>query len=103
MFGVTLRDLVRMKIGPDHPFAGAGFFDFGDHGGLPCTAQEQIDAIKAINSPSLRATIDVGNYMSGGEEGHVATAKLLRSRVIGLIVTRLADHETKLAAKLAGK
>ena len=36
-------------------------------------------------------------------EGHVATAKLLRSRVIGLIVTRLADHETKLAAKLAGK
>jgi sugar phosphate isomerase/epimerase len=47
-----------------------------NHGGLPCTAQEQIDAIKAINSPSLRATIDFGNYMSGGEEGHVATAKV---------------------------
>ncbi len=47
-----------------------------NHGGLPCTAQEQIDAIKAINSPSLRATIDVGNYMSGGEEGHLATARV---------------------------
>ena len=45
-----------------------------NHGGLPCTAEEQIDAIKTINSPALRATIDVGNYMQGGQEGHVATA-----------------------------
>lgn len=45
-----------------------------NHGGLPCTAREQVDAIRAIGSPCLRATIDFGNYMSGGEEGHVATA-----------------------------
>ncbi len=44
-----------------------------NHGGLPRTAQEQIDAIRTIDSPSLRATIDVGNYMSGGEEGHMGT------------------------------
>jgi len=48
-----------------------------NHGGLPCTAQEQIDAIRTINSPCLRATIDVGNYMSGGEEGHEATARVV--------------------------
>jgi sugar phosphate isomerase/epimerase len=45
-----------------------------NHGGLPCTAEEQIDAIKTIGSPALRATVDVGNYMQGDEEGHVATA-----------------------------
>jgi sugar phosphate isomerase/epimerase len=45
-----------------------------NHGGLPCTADEQVRAIRNVNSPSLRATIDVGNYMSGGEEGHQATA-----------------------------
>ncbi len=47
-----------------------------NHGGLPCTAQEQIDAIQAVNSPCLRATIDFGNYMAGGEEGHEATVKV---------------------------
>jgi sugar phosphate isomerase/epimerase len=47
-----------------------------NHGGLPCTAAEQLEAIKAINSPSLLATIDIGNYMGGGEEGHEATAKV---------------------------
>jgi sugar phosphate isomerase/epimerase len=45
-----------------------------NHGGLPCTAEEQIEVVKAVNSPALRATIDVGNYMDGGQEGHVATA-----------------------------
>jgi sugar phosphate isomerase/epimerase len=47
-----------------------------NHGGLPCTADEQIQAIRSVNSPSLKATIDVGNYMAGGEEGHQATAKV---------------------------
>ena len=45
-----------------------------NHGGLPCTAEEQIEVVKAVNSPALRATIAVGNYMDGGQEGHVATA-----------------------------
>ena len=45
-----------------------------NHGGLPCTAEEQIAVIRAINSPALRATIDVGNYRDGGQEGDVATA-----------------------------
>ncbi len=45
-----------------------------NHGGLPCTGEEQVKAIETINSPHLRATIDVGNYMGGGQEGHVGTA-----------------------------
>ncbi|MBM4019105.1 MAG: sugar phosphate isomerase/epimerase [Planctomycetes bacterium] len=45
-----------------------------NHGGLPCTAEEQIATIKAVNSKALRATVDVGNYMQGGQEGHVGTA-----------------------------
>jgi sugar phosphate isomerase/epimerase len=45
-----------------------------NHGSLPCTAQEQVQAIKTIDSPFLRATVDVGNYMAGGQEGHEGTA-----------------------------
>ena len=44
-----------------------------NHGGLPCTGEEQVDVIEAIHSPFLKATIDVGNYMQGGQEGHVGT------------------------------
>ena len=44
-----------------------------NHGGLPCTGEEQVDLIEAIGSPNLRATIDVGNYMQGGQEGHEGT------------------------------
>ncbi len=39
-----------------------------NHGGLPCTAEEQVYVIEAINSKYLRATIDIGNYMAGGQE-----------------------------------
>ena len=45
-----------------------------NHGVLPCTGEEQMDVLNAINSPALRATIDVGNYLQGGQEGHVGTA-----------------------------
>ncbi len=45
-----------------------------NHGGLPCSAEEQVDVIRQINSPFLRATIDVGNYMECGQAGHVGTA-----------------------------
>jgi len=44
-----------------------------NHGGLPCTGQEQVEIIEAVGSPSLKATIDVGNYMQCGQEGHVGT------------------------------
>lgn len=44
-----------------------------NHGGLPCLAQQQVEIIGQVNSPFLKATIDVGNYMEGGQEGHVAT------------------------------
>ncbi|MBU0714019.1 MAG: sugar phosphate isomerase/epimerase [Verrucomicrobia bacterium] len=44
-----------------------------NHGGLPCTGEEQVEVIRAINSPSLKATIDVGNYMNGGQEGHIGS------------------------------
>ncbi|MBN1676613.1 MAG: sugar phosphate isomerase/epimerase [Kiritimatiellae bacterium] len=35
-----------------------------NHGGLPCSGEEQVEVIEAIDSPFLRATIDVGNYMA---------------------------------------
>jgi len=44
-----------------------------NHGGLPCTGEEQLEVINKINSPHLRATIDVGNYLQGGQEGHEGT------------------------------
>jgi len=40
-----------------------------NHGGLPCTGEEQVEVIETIGSPALRATVDVGNYMQGGQEG----------------------------------
>ena len=45
-----------------------------NHGGLPCSGEEQVAVIKEVGSPSLKATIDVGNYMQCGQEGHVGTA-----------------------------
>lgn len=44
-----------------------------NHGGLPCTGAEQVEVIRAINSRSLKATIDVGNYMNGGQDGHIGS------------------------------
>ncbi|HBN84072.1 MAG TPA: hypothetical protein DDZ89_09530 [Clostridiales bacterium] len=40
-----------------------------NHGGLPCTGEEQVEMLKAVGSDYVQATIDVGNYMSGGQEG----------------------------------
>jgi sugar phosphate isomerase/epimerase len=40
-----------------------------NHGGLPSSGEEQKAVIEAVKSEHLRATIDVGNYMSGGQEG----------------------------------
>ena len=45
-----------------------------NHGGAPCSGEEQVAMIKKINSPNLKATIDVGNYMQCGQEGHEGTA-----------------------------
>lgn len=45
-----------------------------NHGGLPCSAEEQVDVIHAVHSPWLRATVDVGNYMECGQEPHVGCA-----------------------------
>jgi len=42
-----------------------------NHGGLPGTAEEQVEVIKKINSKNLRATVDVGNYMVCGQEADV--------------------------------
>jgi sugar phosphate isomerase/epimerase len=44
-----------------------------NHGGLPCTGEEQVEVIEMIGSRYLKATIDVGNYMQGGQEGHEGT------------------------------
>lgn len=40
-----------------------------NHGGYPGTGEEQAELVEAIDSPHLRATIDVGNYMAHGQEG----------------------------------
>lgn len=40
-----------------------------NHGGLPCTGEEQVEMLKAVGSDFVKATIDVGNYMAGGQEG----------------------------------
>ena len=45
-----------------------------NHGGLPCTGEEQVQVIEAVGSPALTATIDFGNYMQGGQEAHDGTA-----------------------------
>jgi len=45
-----------------------------NHGGLPCLGEEQVETIEMINSPCLKATIDIGNYMQGGQEAHVGVA-----------------------------
>lgn len=39
-----------------------------NHGGLPCSGEEQVEVITAIDSPFLRATVDVGNYMQYPQE-----------------------------------
>ncbi|MCK4325260.1 sugar phosphate isomerase/epimerase [bacterium] len=44
-----------------------------NHGGLPCTAEEQVGVIDKIGSKNLKATVDVGNYMQCGQEGHAGT------------------------------
>ncbi len=45
-----------------------------NHGGLPCSGEEQVKVIETIDSANLRATIDVGNYMQCDQEGHVGTS-----------------------------
>jgi len=50
-----------------------------NHGDLfPGTGEEQAEAIEKINSPNLRATIDVGNYMMCGQEGSHGTATVAK-------------------------
>jgi sugar phosphate isomerase/epimerase len=39
-----------------------------NHGGLPCTAEEQVSLLREVGSPALRATVDIGNYLQGGQE-----------------------------------
>ena len=40
-----------------------------NHSGLPGTAEEQNRVIEEVDSPAVRATVDVGNYMGAGQEG----------------------------------
>jgi sugar phosphate isomerase/epimerase len=44
-----------------------------NHGGLPCTGEEQVEVIRLVNSSSLKATIDVGNYLDGNQEAPAGT------------------------------
>jgi sugar phosphate isomerase/epimerase len=40
-----------------------------NHGGVPCTGEEQVDVLRRVGSKYVRATVDIGNYMSCGQEG----------------------------------
>ncbi len=49
-----------------------------NHGGLPCTGEEQVEVIEAVDSPAVKATVDVGNYMQGGQSGVEGTEAAAR-------------------------
>jgi sugar phosphate isomerase/epimerase len=61
--GVVVKEAERLKL----------VLALENHGGLPCTGEEQAELIRHFASPGLRATIDVGNYLMGDQEGHVGT------------------------------
>ena len=42
-----------------------------NHDGMPCTAEEQVEMIRKINSPRFKATVDIGNYLQGGQDALV--------------------------------
>lgn len=39
-----------------------------NHGGVPGLGEEQVSVIREVDSPFLKATVDVGNYMSCGQD-----------------------------------
>jgi sugar phosphate isomerase/epimerase len=39
-----------------------------NHGGLPCTGEEQVEMIEKVGSKYLMATVDIGNYLQCGQE-----------------------------------
>jgi len=39
-----------------------------NHGGVPGLGEEQVSVIEKVDSPFLKATVDVGNYMSCGQD-----------------------------------
>ena len=45
-----------------------------NHGGLPCSGEEQAEIITAVNDPFLKATIDLGNYMQYPQASEAGTA-----------------------------
>lgn len=44
-----------------------------NHGDMPCTGEEQVLVVDAVGSPNLRLTLDLGNYLSAGQEGEDGT------------------------------
>lgn len=49
-----------------------------NHGGLPCSGEEQVEIIEDINSPNLQATVDIGNYMGMPQKPEDGTALAVR-------------------------
>ena len=45
-----------------------------NHYGFPLTAEEQVEVIERVNSRYLRATVDIGNYMTAGQDPETGTA-----------------------------
>jgi len=44
-----------------------------NHGGLPCTGEEQAFVIREVGSPFVRATVDTGNYLACPDDPVAAT------------------------------
>jgi len=63
------RIVEAMKKITEHAVAKGVVLALENHGGIPLTGEEQSKMIEAVGSDNFKATIDVGNYMSGGQEG----------------------------------
>ncbi len=48
-----------------------------NHGGVPGTAEEVIQVLQEIDSPWVRSCVDVGNFLSAGEDPLEATARVV--------------------------
>jgi sugar phosphate isomerase/epimerase len=64
-------------------------FAVENHGGIPETGDECVELLKAVDRPNVKALIDTGNFVSGGDDPIAATEKLADDA----IMVHLKDYE----------
>jgi sugar phosphate isomerase/epimerase len=74
-----------------------------DHGGLAATSGQVLFYIKKINSPFLRATVDIGNFWSSGGEEPAKGVKNTAPYAAMVHVKDLKKVESKLEAVPVGE